>query len=182
MGEAYLGEIFMGGWNFAPRGFDFCSGQLLAISQNSALFSLLGTNFGGDGQQTFGLPDLRGRVPMHWGQGPGLSTYNIGQTGGTETVTLLTSQIPAHSHAVNANSNVPTTGNPANSNFSGGPLTGSGPNASQLKLYTNQPPNGAVFNANTIGAAGGSQPHPNIQPFQCITFVIALQGIFPSRN
>ena len=182
MGEAYLAEIFMGGWNFAPNGFAFCNGQLMSISQNTALFSLLGTNFGGDGQQTFGLPDLRGRVPMHWGQGPGLSNYNIGQNGGTENVTLLSAQMPGHSHTVNANNGGPNTGNPDGAFFAASPLTGSGPNAAQLKTYITTAPNGATFNPATIAPTGGNQPHANIQPYECITFVIALQGIFPARN
>ena len=182
MGQAYLAEIFMGGWNFAPHGFAFCNGQLLPINQNTALFSLLGTNFGGDGQTTFGLPDLRGRVPIHWGQGAGLSNYNIGQVGGTENVTLTTDQIPAHSHVVIANAGGPNAGSPVGASFASSPLTGSGPNASQLKTYTTVAPNGAVLNANTIGSTGGGQPHSNIQPYQSITFVIALQGIFPARN
>ena len=182
MGEAYLGEIFMGGWDFAPRGFAFCNAELMPISQNTALFSLLGTNFGGDGVQTFGLPDLRGRAPIHWGQGPGTSNYAIGQTGGTENVTLISSQIPAHSHTINANGSIPNTASPDGSYFAASPPTGSGPNASQLKLYTTNAPNGAAFNTGTIGQTGGGQPHSNIQPYQAISFVIALQGIFPSRN
>ena len=182
MGETYLGEISMGGWNFAPHGFAFCNGQLLSISQNTALFSLLGTNFGGDGQTTFGLPDLRGRVPIHWGQGNGLSSYNIGQTGGTEAVALVTSQMPAHNHTINANGNIPNTASPDGSYFANSPVTGSGPNATQLKLYQTTAPNGAVFNANTMGSTGGGQAHTNIQPFMCVTYVIALTGIFPARN
>ncbi len=185
MGEAYLGEIFMGGWNFSPRGFAFCSGQLVSISQNTALFSLLGTNFGGDGVQTFGLPDLRGRAPIHWGQGPGLSQYVIGQQWGTEYVTLAQSQIPAHNHSMVVNKTAGTTSIPAtNTYLAAGPVTGSGPNATSLNTFTTD---GTSANLTTLAPAstslyGGSQPHSNIQPSLSVTFVIAMQGIFPSRN
>jgi microcystin-dependent protein len=182
MGETYLGEISMGAWDFAPHGFAFCNGQLLSISQNTALFSLLGTNFGGDGQQTFGLPDLRGRIAMHWGQGAGLSNYNIGQTGGVEVVTLTTPQIPAHNHLINASFNPGNVADPSGSYFANSPVTGSGPNASQLKIYQNTAPNGSTFNAGTISQTGGGQAHSNVQPYLCVTYVIALQGIFPARN
>jgi len=185
MGSAYLGEIFMGGWNFGPHGFATCDGQLLSISQNTALFSLLGTNFGGNGTQTFGLPDLRGRLPMHWGQGPGLSPYNIGQNGGQENVTLIQSQLPAHNHSLNVNGLPGNTAVPsANTYLAKGPATGSGPNATSLKTYTTDTTNGAInpISPGSISNAGGNQPHTNIQPYLCVTFVIALQGIFPSRN
>jgi microcystin-dependent protein len=181
MGEAYLGEIFMGGWNFAPRGFAFCSGQLLPISQNTALFSLLGTNFGGDGVQTFALPDLRGRTPVHWGQGPGLSNYNIGEATGTEVVTLSQAQIPAHNHLLNANAAGANAVSPVSA-FLAVPVTGSGPNASPLNIFTtNTTPLGSL-NPATISNTGGNQPHSNIQPSLSITFVIALTGIYPARN
>lgn len=182
MGETYLGEISLGGWNFAPRGFAFCNGQLLAIASNTALFSLLGTNFGGDGQQTFGLPDLRGRTPIHWGQGPGLSSYNLGQSGGVENVTLNTAQIPPHNHNINVTVGGPNTGNPEGAYFASSPLTGSGPNATQLQTYSTNAPNGAVLNGTTIGSTGGNQAHPNLQPYLAVSYVIALQGIFPARS
>jgi len=182
MGEAYLAEIFMGGWNFAPRGFATCDGQILAISTNTALFSLLGTTFGGNGQSTFALPDLRGRVPVHVGQGPGLSSYSLGESAGVENVTLSQSQVPAHSHAFNAVAAAGTTAIPGNTTYlAAGPSTGSGPNATLLKTYATS---GAIapLIPNAISNTGGGQPHSNVQPFLCITFVIALQGIFPSRN
>jgi microcystin-dependent protein len=182
MGETYLGEISMGGWNFSPHGFAFCNGQLMPITQNTALFSLLGTNFGGDGTQTFALPDLRGRVPIHWGQGAGLSNYNLAQTGGAENITLTTTQIPAHSHAVNANVSIPNAASPSGASFASSPVTGSGPNASQLNIYQTNAPNGATLNAGTIGSTGSNQAHPNIQPYVAISYVIALQGIYPARN
>ncbi len=182
MGEPYLGEIFLGGWNFAPLGFAFCNGQVQAIASNTALFSLLGTNYGGNGINTFALPDLRSRVPMHWGQGNGLSPYNVGQFGGEESHTLITNEIPAHSHLINANGGGPNTASPANANFTQGPLIGTGPTSTQLKIYTTNAPNGGQFNAAAIANTGGSQPHNNIQPYLCVTFVIATQGIFPARN
>ncbi len=181
MGEPYLGEISLGGWNFAPHGFALCNGQLLPISQNTALFSLLGTDFGGDGQSTFALPDLRGRVPVHMGQGPGLSSYNIGQAGGAETVTLTLGQLPSHNHYMYVNSGGPTTSNPGGAFLASGPYTGSGPNATELKLY-NPGNNGAQLNSSAIDNAGGNQGHSNIQPFLAVTYVIAMQGIYPSRN
>jgi len=182
MGEPYLGEIFMGGWNFAPLGFALCNGQIFAISSNTALFSLLGTNFGGNGINTFALPDLRGRIPIHQGQGNGLSPYNVGQIGGEENHTLNTNEIPAHRHNINANGAAPNTASPNGAYFAGSPATGSGPNASTLNTYTTNGPDGSLFNANAIATTGGSQPHNNIQPYLGITYVIATQGIFPARN
>jgi microcystin-dependent protein len=185
MGEAYLGEIFMGGWNFNPKGFSFCNGQLLPISQNSALFSLLGTTYGGDGQSTFALPDLRGRVPMHWGQGPGLSQYVIGEQLGVENVTLNQTQIPAHNHAILVNGLQGTTNIPASNTYmASGPYTGSGPNATALKTFTTNATatNLIALNPGSTSIYGNSQPHNNIQPSLAVSFVIAMQGIFPSRN
>lgn len=174
MSNPFLGEIRMFGCNFAPRGWAFCNGQLLSITQNTALFSLLGTTYGGNGTTTFGLPDLRGRVPIHFGTGPGLSPYSQGQIGGTENVTLLTTQIPAHNHTVNA---VGTGGNQASpvGNLPAVESTGTSQNFS----------NGGVtgqMNAGTINPTGGSQAHPNLQPYQTLNFCIALTGIFPSRS
>ncbi len=165
----FIAEIIMFGGNFAPRGWAFCSGQLLSIAQNTALFSLVGTTYGGDGQTTFALPDLRGRVPIHPGQGPGLSPYSLGQQGGVENVTLTLNQIPAHNHSMNANS-----GAAADTLPNGNVLSEGG-------IYTNAVPN-AQLNPAAIGNAGGSQPHPNMQPYTCINYIIALQGIFPPRN
>jgi microcystin-dependent protein len=182
MGETYLGEISLGAFNFAPHGFALCNGQVLSISQNTALFSLLGTNFGGDGQSTFELPNLQGRVPIHFGQSAGTSQYVIGQTGGVETVTLTQNQIPAHSHLVNVNAAAGTTATPGTTTYlAAGPPTGSGPNATMLDLYTTNAST-TTLNAATIANTGGSQPHSILQPFLVVTYVIALQGIFPSRN
>lgn len=165
----------MFGGNFAPTGWAMCNGQLLSISQYTALFSILGTQFGGNGTTTFGLPDLRSRVPVHQGQGNGLSPYVIGEMTGQENVTLLTTQMPAHSHLVNADNNG------SGKNVPGGNLPGAVAGNAQEKPYS---PNAAsaTMNATMIQNAGGSQPHTNIQPVLCVTFIIALNGIYPSRN
>lgn len=172
MSEPFIGEIRMFGFNFAPRGWAMCNGQLLAIAQNTALFSLLGTTYGGNGQTTFALPELRGRVPMHWGQGPGLSPYSQGQMGGSETVTLVTTQIPAHSHTVQCSSDDATSGDPFNCV----------PSAFPQKIYAGAPTPGRVMNPTMITGGGSNQPHANIQPYCVVNFCIALEGIFPSRN
>jgi microcystin-dependent protein len=174
MATPILGEIRMFGGNFAPRNWAFCNGQLLPIAQNTALFSLLGTTYGGNGINTFALPDLRGRVPNHFGQGPGLSNYTQGQVGGTETVTLLQGNLPAHSHPVNA---VTAGGNQASpaANLPAIESTGTSLNFSSSAAN-------ATMNAATIGNTGQNLPLPVIQPYLTINFIIALQGIFPSRN
>lgn len=169
MSDPFLGEIRIFGFNFAPRGWAFCNGQLLSISQNAALFSLLGTTYGGDGQTTFALPNLQSRVPIHFGQGPGLSNYTLGESAGTETVTLTQNQIAAHSHLVNASNGDPSTTRPANGLPSGG-----GAYAASS--------DGSTMSPGMVANAGGSQPHTNIQPYLVLNFCIALQGIFPSRN
>jgi microcystin-dependent protein len=177
-----LAMIFLFGSNFAPSGYAMCSGQILAISSNTALFSLIGTFYGGNGTSTFALPDLRGRVPIHEGQGPGLSAYNVGQAGGAEIVTLTSNQMPPHSHAVNVNNAAGNTATPGSTTYlAAGPSTGSGPNASQLKSFTTSAPNTTLaVNANAL--SGGGQPFSIIQPYLTVTYVIALQGVFPSRN
>ena len=176
MANSYLGEILLVGFNFAPVGYALCNGQLLPISQNTALFSLLGTTYGGNGVTTFALPDLRSRVPVHAGQGSGLSAYSLGQQSGVESVTLITGQLPAHSHTLTVNDN--TTGIAATGagNFlnskteSGESVAATGPSAP------------VTLSASAISGGGSSQPHTNLQPLLCINYVIALQGIFPSRN
>ena len=172
MATPFLAQITLFGSNFAPRGWAFCQGQILSIAQNTALFSLLGTTYGGNGQTTFALPDFRGRVPIQQGQGPGLSPYSLGQQGGTETVTLLTTQMPAHTHVMvtNASTNEATDTEPTGQFLATG------------NYYTNT--SNVQMNANAVqaGIAGGSQPHTNIQPYLAINFIIALEGIFPSRN
>lgn len=182
MNEPFVGGIYLVGFNFAPQGFAMCNGQLLSISQNTALFSLLGTFYGGDGVTTFGLPDLRGRVPIHQGQGSGTSPYSVGQVGGQETVTLTTAQLPSHNHALGAVQGAGTTNLPSGAYLAAGPFTGSGPNATALNTYTVNTTPPASLNAASIQTAGGGQPHTNIQPYLCVTYIIALQGIFPARN
>lgn len=178
MSEPFIGEIRMFGGNFAPRGWAFCNGQLMSISQNSALFSILGTTYGGNGQTTFGLPNLQGRFPMHWGNGPGLTPRTLGETSGSESVTILSTQMPAHTHTVNAvtqdgNTDVPTGALWAKSvDGSSNPVSGY---ASGLNPEATMAPN-------AIGPSGGNQPTPIMNPFQCVTFIIALEGIYPSRS
>jgi len=169
MSEPFLGQISIFGFNFAPRGWAMCNGQILSIAQNTALFSLLGTTYGGNGQTTFALPDLRSRVPIHQGQGPGLSNYDLGQQGGTETVTLLAGQLAPHNHPLSA-STTPTTKNPGGNYISS---TGA------VAFGTTQD---VQMNPNSVGPNSGGQPHANIQPYLTLNFCIALEGIFPSRN
>lgn len=179
MAEPFIGQIIMAGFNFPPRGYALCNGQLLAISQNTALFSLLGTQFGGNGQTTFGLPDLRGRVPIHQGQGPGLSTYTMGQQAGTENTTLLQNNLPPHSHNLNVTANA--KGNsaiPTNSYLGIGNVPSTGEN---LNNYNSAAPS-ATMNPGSITGGGSGVPFSNLQPYLCINFCIALEGIFPSRN
>lgn len=170
MSEPFIAEIKMFAGNFAPRNYAFCSGQLIQISQNSTLFSLVGTIYGGDGRTTFGLPDLRGRAPIHWGNGPGLQNYNIGQKGGAETVTLNANQMPQHNHSVACSGNDATLGLPTGNV----PATTGENNYSQSKDST--------MKSDMIGNAGSSQAHENRQPYLAVSFIIALQGVFPSRS
>lgn len=175
MSEPFVAEIRMFGGNFAPRGWAFCNGQLLSISQNTALFSLLGTTYGGDGRTTFGLPDLQGRAPMHQGQGPGLTPRVQGETGGAENVTLSASQMPAHTHQAQADASGGGQTSPANATWA---AAGRGRPAAYA---ANQAP-GAALSGQALAPAGGSQPHNNRSPYLGVNFIIALQGIFPSRN
>jgi len=174
MSEPFIGEIRMVGFNFAPRGWALCDGQLLAIAQNTALFSLLGTTYGGDGRTTFGLPDLRSRVPMHAGTGPGLTPRQLGAKFGLETVTLNVSQLPAHTHAAQASSGSGNANSPIGRIWSKDAGV-------QSATYTGNAPDGSMA-ANAIGNAGGGQAHDNMPPVQVVNFVIALVGLFPSRN
>ncbi|HSD14287.1 MAG TPA: tail fiber protein [Flavobacterium sp.] len=170
--EAYIGEIRMFAGNFAPVGWALCDGQLLSIAQNTALFSLLGTTYGGNGTTTFALPDLRGRVPMHPGSGPGLSPRVQGEAGGSENNTLTIAQMPAHNHTVNASTadgdqNVPTNTVPGNTK-------------ALDKEYVSSAPN-TTMSPSMIGMTGQGQPVNNMQPYGTVNFIIALNGIYPSR-
>lgn len=174
MAEPYIGQVIMVGFNFAPRGWAFCDGQLMSIAQNSALFSLLGCVYGGDCRTTFALPDLRGRVPIHQGQGPGLSEYRLGQKGGATNITLTVSQMPSHSHAPNCRTDTSNSLSPQ-SRIWGPDVTGT------IPIFSNQAPSGPMRN-NILGNAGGNQSHTNEQPFLGIYFCIALFGIYPPRG
>lgn len=179
MSNPFLAEIRMVGFTFAPRGWADCNGQLLAISQNTAVFSLLGTTYGGDGRTTFGLPDLRSRVPMHHGQGPGLTPRVIGEQDGVESVTLSSTTIPAHNHGgtLLSTAAVGTSTSPAGS-------VPAAPNASARvnKLYSTAA--GDTVNTSSLTSVGAASPssHNNLMPFLCVRYIIALQGIFPPRQ
>ena len=172
MADPFVAEIRIFPFNFAPRGWAWCDGQLLPLSQNTALFSLLGTTYGGNGKSNFALPDLQGRAPMHPGQGPGLSLHDLGETGGSETVTLLESEIPAHSHAVSDSLSDGTSQTPTDSKLAAG--VGIGEYAAPGALVQLSP--------NALPPAGGDQPHNNMQPYLTFYFNIALQGVFPPRG
>jgi microcystin-dependent protein len=173
MGEPFVGEIRMFGGTFAPQGWAFCAGQLMPISQNDTLFNLIGTTYGGDGQETFGIPDLLGRVPMHMGQGPGISqSYQMGEKAGAEAVTLSTNAMPIHNHAFVAstavgNAIVPTGNVPGNS--------------AQTTFYNLGTAITNMF-ATAVQPVGGSQPHENLQPYLALSFIISLFGVFPTQN
>ena len=175
--DPFLGEIMLNGYSFPVRGWAFCNGQLLPIAQNTALFSILGTTYGGNGQTTFALPDLRGRIPVHFGQGPGLSPYDLGESSGVENVTLTVAQLPAHNHPVQVNNGDGSLDTPIGNFFAG-------PGADRdLYLYNAANTGGnAQLNALALNPTGSAQPHPNIMPYNTISFSIALEGVFPSRN
>lgn len=175
MSEPFIGEVRIFGGNFAPRGWAFCQGQLLPIAQNSALFAILGTTYGGNGQTTFGLPDLRGRVPTGTGQGPGLPAVSLGELSGSPTHTLISTEMPAHNHLVRT---VADNGNESNPVGYPAVVTANGATAN---AYSSANPD-ATLNPQTLSAAGGSQPFDIRQPYLGISFIIALVGVFPSRN
>jgi microcystin-dependent protein len=177
MADNFVGEIRIVPFNFAPTGWALCNGQLMLISQNTALFSLLGTQFGGNGTSNFALPNLQGSAPLDFGQGSGLSSYVMGQTGGEAQVTLLQSQIPAHTHVVSANAGNGDVNNPAGNTWAK-PHLGKTP----INIYNNTVGSGLSMNAAAFALAGGSQPHNNMPPYLTLNFIIALQGIFPSRS
>jgi len=173
--DPFVAEIRIFPFNFAPKGWAFCDGQILPLSQNTALFSLLGTTYGGDGKSNFALPNMQGNVPMHPGQGPGLSLHDLGETGGSETVSLLESEIPSHSHTMMS---LPAPGN----------RTAPGGNSIARVSGTTGPflpPAGAALvsmSDNAVAPAGGDQPHNNLQPYLTLNFCIALQGVYPPRT
>lgn len=175
MSNPFVAEIRIFAGNFAPKGWATCDGQILPISQNTALFSLLGTYYGGDGKSTFALPNLQGSAPMHQGQGQGLSQRSLGETGGEPYVTLLTSEMPIHTHFIQGSTEDATLKVPDPSEFLGRAKGGT--------IYqSNTSQNLVVMNFQELSIAGGSQPHNNMQPFLTLLFIIALQGVFPARN
>lgn len=174
MSEPFVGEIRMFAGNFAPRGWAYCDGQLLAVSQNDALFSLLGTIYGGDGRTTFGLPDLRGRIPIHAGHGPGLSERRLGAKGGEEKVTLTVNQLPSHGHRIKASSGVAQNTAPEGTALAS-------PSADIYRSNASIAPS-ANMQSDFLTNVGGSRSHTNLMPFLCIHFIIALVGIYPSRH
>ena len=175
MADPFVAEIRIFPFNFAPKGWAWCDGQLLPLSQNTALFSLLGTTYGGNGKSNFALPDLQGRGPMHPGQGPGLSLHDLGETGGSETVTLLESEIPSHSHAMRASNDASTTNAPAGA-------TVARPFGRGNNIFQTGNTNLVSMAPEALAPAGGDQPHNNLQPYLTFYFAIALQGVFPPRT
>ena len=171
MGTPYVGEIRLFAGNFEPSGWMFCNGQVLPISEYETLFNLIGTTYGGDGQQTFALPDLRGRVPIHQGTS---GTHQVGERAGVEEVTLTTAQLPAHTHPLLATSNLASTNAP------GGNVFAAATGATISPYGTDQPL--TTLHPSTVSATGGSQPHSNVQPYQCVSYIISLFGIFPSQT
>ncbi|MFK7926128.1 MAG: phage tail protein [Bacteroidia bacterium] len=178
--EPLIGQIIMFAGNFAPRGWALCDGQLLAISENSALFSILGTTYGGDGRTTFGLPDLRGRIAMHAGSGPGRTPRSLGSAGGSETNTMTVNQLPSHNHAAKASVKQKASSDKANSQSPEGAYP-----AYADKLSYSDTPSDTMGESEVkiqLDNTGGNQPINNIQPFQCVNYIIALQGVYPSRS
>jgi microcystin-dependent protein len=174
MAQPYLGQISLFSFNFAPRGWAMCNGQLLPIVQNQALFAILGTTYGGNGTNTFQLPNLQSRTPIGYGTGVGLTPNSLGQTGGEENHTLLLTEMPSHMHPVQATSVGPTSGTPAANSIFATPA--------KVPVYRSAGSATTQMNTASIANAGGSQPHTNIQPYLTINFCIALNGVFPSRN
>ena len=173
MSDSYIGEIRMFAGNFPPNGWALCNGQSMSIRDNDTLFNLIGTTYGGDGQETFCLPNLSGRVPVHMGtSGAGRTTYNLGESGGVESVTLTTNQIPTHNHALLASTNIATQSSPSNTVLA---------QSSGAQMYFGDVTDSSLA-ANTLQPAGGSQPHENMQPCLAINFIICLYGVYPTQN
>lgn len=177
MSDPFVGEIRMFAGNFAPRGWAFCDGQLLDVSQNDELFSLLGKTYGGDGQSTFALPDLRGRTPIHAGQGPGLSSRKLGTPGGSEYPSLTADQLPSHGHTWHA-----TSSEAANLGPVASPDSIAYAVSTHVDIYSDTISNHTPMQGTVVGNAGGSKGHNNLKPFMCVNFIIALAGLYPSRN
>ncbi|MBC3832159.1 phage tail protein [Undibacterium amnicola] len=173
MADPFVAEIRIFPFNFAPQGWAFCDGQLLPLSQNTALFSLLGTTYGGNGESNFALPDLQGRAPMHPGQGPGLSLHDLGESAGTEAVSLLETEIPSHNHLMKASDAAGNAISPANNALAIG--------AKGVPLYTPISGANATMSPSTLAPVGGGLPHNNMQPYLTMYFAIAMQGVFPPR-
>jgi microcystin-dependent protein len=172
--DPFVAEIRIFPFNFAPKGWAWCDGQILPLSQNTALFSLLGTTYGGDGKSNFALPNLQGSAPMHPGQGPGLSLHDLGETGGSDTVSLLESEIPSHSHTVSASQGDGTSQTPTNQKLAAG--------AGGITQYAAPGQTAIPLSPNALAPAGGDQPHNNMQPYLTFYFNIALQGVYPPRT
>ena len=175
MADPFVAEIRIVPFNFAPKGWAWCDGQLLPLSQNTALFSLLGTTYGGNGKSNFALPDLQGRAPMHPGQGPGLSLHDLGETGGSETVTLLESEIPSHAHTMMASTALANAQLPT-------PNTSLARSSQGAAYQSNTAANLVAMSPFTLAPAGGDAPHNNLMPYLTFYFCIALQGVFPPRQ
>jgi microcystin-dependent protein len=174
--EPFIAQIMLLGFNFAAKGWALCAGQIMSINSNQALFSILGTTYGGNGVQTFALPDLRGRVPIHWGQGPGQPVYVLGETGNTQSVTLNAGNLPLHTHLVSVSNGAGNNGSPSGNVLAQGPVI-SGANVSLYSTSSN-----TTMNATAIAPNGGNQPVSVLQPYLTLNYSIALTGIFPSRN
>jgi microcystin-dependent protein len=174
MANPFVAEIRIFPFNFAPKGWAFCDGQILPLSQNTALFSLLGTTYGGDGKSNFALPNMQGNAPMHPGQGPGLSLHDLGETGGSDTVTLLESEIPSHSHTPMSSTTSAASPTP-------GPTVMFG-KSNGIAAYSSTTTGLVQLNDNAVAPAGGDQPHNNLMPYLTLNFCIALQGVYPPRT
>lgn len=175
MASPFVAEIRIFAFNFAPKGWAFCDGQILPLSQNTALFSLLGTTYGGDGRSNFALPNLQGSAPMHPGQGPGLTLHDLGETGGAETISLLQTEMPAHSHSASANGGGGSSNDPTGNVWAATVIARQGVN-------TYGTTDGGNMSFAALGIAGGSQPHNNLMPYLTLNFCIALQGVYPPRT
>jgi microcystin-dependent protein len=182
MSNPFIGQVILFAGTFAPRGWALCNGQILPINQNTALFAILGTTYGGNGATTFGLPDLRGRVAVSQGQGPGLSNYTLGEQTGTENVTLNISQMPSHNHLVQANNSAANPSNSPSNAFLSQTNTVVGRDVTIYPTYATSLAAASTLNATSVQAQGGSQPHSNVQPVLALNYIIALQGIYPSRS